>query len=362
MKILVISDYSGNPHMHRPEIEGLIGLHNYDNVTLQVATNAESYHGKQLKELGIKVYDFVPKKKIGRKEIAFIKTMLGSFDPDIIYAVNNKAISNSIIATKNHRAKVVAYRGAGKIYWYDPTFYLTYLNPGLSAVICLSKAVEAVVKKQNWYRNINTSVVYKAQREEWFEGVDAADLSEFGIPKNAFVVGSVANYRKTKGFEYLLKSAEYFPENLPIYFLLIGKDTDMRKMQALAKNSPYADNIKLVGHRKDILNLTKAFSTSVLASTKIEGLGKSIMESMAYAVPPIVTDSGGPIELVDNGESGSVIPMKDSKAIADAIMFYYQNEENRKQAGENAQKKLFNEFTVEIMSQSLFKAFSAILN
>ncbi len=362
MKILVISDYGNNPHIHRPEVEALLGLRQEYTVELAFATNAQSHHGKDLIEAGLKVYDFVPDKKISGSAIKRIKEMVAEYKPDIVYAVNNNAISNSIRALKKSEIKLISYRGAGKIYWHDPTYYLTHLNPRIDATICLSNAVEKVVKKQNWYRKINTFVAYKGQRKEWFQGVESADLDELGIPRNAFVVGKVANLRKTKGFDYFINSANYLPKGLPIYYVLVGLGTDSDLMKQLSKESNYKKNIKLLGHRKDILPLTKSFSATVLASTKIEGLGKTVMESMALGVPPIVTDTGGPTELVENGDSGLIIAPRDAKAIAEAIMYLYNNYDKRLEMGLKAQKRLFEKFTVENNTKALYNAFYKILH
>ena len=43
------------------------------------------------------------------------------------------------------------------------------------------------------------------------------------------------------------------------------------------------------------------------------------MEAMCLAVPCIVTDTGGLVELVENGKSGLVVEKGNARAIADAI-------------------------------------------
>jgi len=57
----------------------------------------------------------------------------------------------------------------------------------------------------------------------------------------------------------------------------------------------------------------------VLPSLRREGLPKTVIEAMAYAVPPIVTNVGGSPELVEHGRSGLVVPPGDAGALADAI-------------------------------------------
>ena len=56
-----------------------------------------------------------------------------------------------------------------------------------------------------------------------------------------------------------------------------------------------------------------------------EGLGKVMLEAMAQGVPPVVTSAGGACELVLHNHSGLIIPPGNPKALADAIIFLYEN-------------------------------------
>ena len=69
---------------------------------------------------------------------------------------------------------------------------------------------------------------------------------------------------------------------------------------------------------------------------------------MSAAVPPIVTNSGGSPELVEDDVSGIVIPVKDSQAIADAIKKLYLDESLRKSMGQKARERIKLKFNNEI--------------
>jgi glycosyltransferase involved in cell wall biosynthesis len=76
-------------------------------------------------------------------------------------------------------------------------------------------------------------------------------------------------------------------------------------------------------------------------------LSRAIIEAMAYGVPPVVTDSGGSPELVADGVSGFVVPVKDSKALADAIERLYRDPELRKRLGRSARERIATDFRNE---------------
>jgi glycosyltransferase involved in cell wall biosynthesis len=68
---------------------------------------------------------------------------------------------------------------------------------------------------------------------------------------------------------------------------------------------------------------------------------------MAYGVPPIVTDCGGSPELVVNGVSGMVVPVNDSRAIAEAAERLYRDTEFRKRLGRAARERIATDFRSE---------------
>lgn len=67
-----------------------------------------------------------------------------------------------------------------------------------------------------------------------------------------------------------------------------------------------------------------------------EGLPIAILEAMAYSHPIISTPVGGIPEVIKTGENGILVKPGDTKAIADAIKFYIENNEAIKSQGDKA--------------------------
>lgn len=67
-----------------------------------------------------------------------------------------------------------------------------------------------------------------------------------------------------------------------------------------------------------------------------EGLPIAILEAMAYSHPIISTPVGGIPEIIKSGENGILVQPGDTKAIADAIKFYIENNEAIKSQGDKA--------------------------
>lgn len=73
-----------------------------------------------------------------------------------------------------------------------------------------------------------------------------------------------------------------------------------------------------LGHREDIPALLRAADIFVLPSYR-EGLPRSVIEAMASGLPVIAADIAACRELVRPGETGVLVPVRDSDALASAI-------------------------------------------
>ncbi len=187
--------------------------------------------------------------------------------------------------------------------------------------------------------------IHKGHDLAWYQETPA-DLAPFGIPKDAFVAGCIANIRPRKGIDVLIDSARFLPKDAPIHFLLVG-NMNSEKLQRQIAESPFRDKIHLTGYRKDAPALMAACNISVLPAIKREGLPKAVIESMVYGTPAIVTDSGGSPELVVHNQSGIVVPPGNAQAIAEGILELYEHPEKLQDMGSAARERIRNDFRNE---------------
>jgi len=350
IKVLVISDYV-DIHSSRPEAEIYIGLAKL-NFEIEIMTVPESPYIDKFEAAGIRVIKFHPKKKFDRKETSFIRETLINGKYDILHLYNSSATISGIRAAKNIRVKIVLYRGVpGHIHWYDPSLYLKYFHPRVDKIVCNSKGVEDVFHKQLFFNKNKVITINKGHKLEWYQHIKPIDRKELGIPENDFVVIFVGNNRPVKGVPYLLNAFDHIPAELPIHLLILGMDMDNEINMHIVNNSPNRERIHFLGFRKDALSVVAASDTLVLSSINLESITKSVFEAMSLGVPPIITNLPGNREFVDENKSTAlVIPIKDSIAIAEAILKLYNNPEMRKEMGKNCIKhidtKLSNKTTV----------------
>ena len=344
MRLLAITSSIGAVTNVRPEAEIFIGLKRA-GVDVTVMTEADTVYIEPMRRAGIRLIDFAPQRKWSVEAIRRIRAELKD-GYDAVYAFNNKAIANTVLAAIGLPVKVITYRGqTGNISRWDPTAYLTHLNPRVDAIFCVAEAVRQSLLSE--VRDPSKVVtIYKGHELSWYD-VTAADLTTVGLPADAFCVVCVSNYRPRKGIDVLVDSAAFLPEAIDVQYLLIGSGMDGPELAERIARSPRADRFHTLGFRHDSLALVAAAQVSVLPAIKREGLPKTVIEAMACRVPPIVTDTGGNAELVQDGESGIVVPPGDARAIARAITRLHDAPDLRARMGEAARARIGASFRVD---------------
>jgi glycosyltransferase involved in cell wall biosynthesis len=99
----------------------------------------------------------------------------------------------------------------------------------------------------------------------------------------------------------------------------------------------------------------------VAASGDAEGFGMVFIEAQAMGLPVVSTLSGGIPEAVKNGETGLLVPERDSAALAEAILRLMQDEELWQQYSLAGRKNVVNHFNLAQQTGRLENLFEQLL-
>ncbi|PCH59824.1 MAG: glycosyl transferase family 1 [Gammaproteobacteria bacterium] len=326
MNILVFTASDSSFNSLRPEAEIFIELVKRGH-KVTIITHADTEYGKRYAEHGITVIGGAPKKKICRDSIALVKSQLAKQSYDILFATNSKSIPNAAFAAKGSKVKLVTYRGtAGGLYRHDPSAYLTHLHPRVNGIICVSEAVRQDVIKRVWKNKQNVVAIHKGHNLDWYEQ-PPSDLSEFDIGADDFTVICAVNARPSKGLSVMLEAANSLANISNLHLLLVGKNIDKAPYAEQIANNDMRDRIHLTGYRHDAPQLIAASNVLVQPSVSGEGLPRAMMEAMSCGVPPVITDTGGGKEIVDDGVTGFIVSVNDADAVADRVRKLYSDPE-----------------------------------
>jgi glycosyltransferase involved in cell wall biosynthesis len=168
--------------------------------------------------------------------------------------------------------------------------------------------------------------------------------SELGFPEDAFIIGMISRLVKEKGVVEFLEAAKTLHLNNPnLYFLLIGdrlvSDHAERVTNILkSTKQELGSNIVLTGMRADIPELLSIMNLYCLPSWR-EGMPRTIIEAMMMQKPVVATNIRGSREEVESNKTGLLVPIRDSKKLADAIYKIYSNPKWAAQLGFAGRKK-----------------------
>lgn len=115
-----------------------------------------------------------------------------------------------------------------------------------------------------------------------------------------------------------------------------------------------ADGVLLAGwHDQAALpDLLRASDVVVLPSVN-ESFGQVLVEGMACGLPVIAVERGGPAEIVDDGETGWLVPPDDVAALERAILEAAGDRAERRRRGEQARGTVLERYTWAAATQQL---------
>ncbi|WP_206476907.1 glycosyltransferase family 4 protein [Microbacterium sp. KRD172] len=134
-------------------------------------------------------------------------------------------------------------------------------------------------------------------------------------------IGMLARIDPWKGQLELLEAfAATFPTGTAQLELAGGAPFEQARfaaqLQERAVELGVADRVHLLGHVDDTAALLDGWDIAVQYSTRAEPMGQNVLQYLAAGTVAVVADEGGPVEWVDDGVNGRVVPPRDVEELA----------------------------------------------
>ncbi|MBI5049486.1 MAG: glycosyltransferase, partial [Nitrospirae bacterium] len=142
--------------------------------------------------------------------------------------------------------------------------------------------------------------------------------------------------------------------------LVHSEGVNPEKIEQMVQESMMQSNVHFLGTRRDVSQVISAFDVAVMSSD-FETFSNAILEYMAASKPVVATNVGSTAELVIDGETGYLIPCRDSEAMAKAIMRLLKDKELAKKMGEAGREKVREKFTIEKMIEKYESLFAGLV-
>jgi glycosyltransferase involved in cell wall biosynthesis len=149
-----------------------------------------------------------------------------------------------------------------------------------------------------------------------------------------------------------------------VVLLVVGGDPFGRgreQLVALAEELEIDHRTHFLGIRDDVPDLLGAADLFVLPS-RWEGLGLVFLEAMAVGLPVVATRISAVPEVVQDGETGWLVPAGDPASLATALLTALDDPAERRRRGAAGRVRLEQRFGLERMLDETLAVYDEVLN
>ena len=147
---------------------------------------------------------------------------------------------------------------------------------------------------------------------------------ELGLKTEGVILGSIGDICPQKGYESLIRAfGIYARDDSAARLLIIGRTPERyrefrSRLLDLCRELGIDDRVVFTGEKMDISPWIEALDLLIHPSWR-ESFGRVIVEALAREVPVVATRSGGAEEILEDSETGLLVPQQDPQALAAAI-------------------------------------------
>lgn len=167
------------------------------------------------------------------------------------------------------------------------------------------------------------------------------------------IIGAIARLSPVKGLDIFLRAVPPLLKDFPkLQVLLVGDGSAREDLVRLAYELKVAEHV-VISHSVEDTRIPMALMKVCVSAAFREGFGLSIVEAMAAGLPVVVTDAGGPTEIVDQGRCGLLVPPGDPKAIERAVRRLLTDETLYRQMVERGKERARNFYDMKRVVQEV---------
>jgi len=182
-----------------------------------------------------------------------------------------------------------------------------------------------------------------------------------GLGDNAPVIGLLAALRPEKDVGTFLRAAAHVSTQIPdARFLVIGDGSERPSLERLAAELRLSGRALFLGDQSNVENLLASLDIAVLSSVT-ESMPNAVLEAMAVGRPVVATRAGGTHELVRDGETGYLVPVRDPEAMSEKILKLLRDPERRLAMGRAGRARVEREFSGTRMREELRTLYGSTL-
>jgi glycosyltransferase involved in cell wall biosynthesis len=175
--------------------------------------------------------------------------------------------------------------------------------------------------------------------------------AEFGVGPEEPCFGIFGTLLEWKGHHVFLEAARRVMDEIPgARAFVIGEAPERgrrygEELHRLVERLGITDRVVFTGFRADVPELMQLLRVVVHASVTPEPFGRVIVEAMAMGKPVVATRAGGPLEIIEDGVSGHLVPADQPEAMARSIIRLLSDPEHAARTGRRGRQEVITRFS-----------------
>lgn len=182
-----------------------------------------------------------------------------------------------------------------------------------------------------------------------------------GLPEDGFFIGIAATLRSWKGHRYLLDAWAGMARADADRLLVVGDGPGRDNLRRQADELGISDRVCMPGNQSDVAPWLAAMDVFALPSYANEGVPQAIMQAMATGLPVVSTPVGSIPEIVADGETGILVPPRDTEALRAALARLAADPELCRRLGTAASAQARQRFADGLMLDRMEAIFGRVL-
>ncbi len=175
------------------------------------------------------------------------------------------------------------------------------------------------------------------------------------------IVGAVMSLLPKKNPLLMVESAARVVKQIPSARFFIAGDGPLREeVQKRIDELGMGSAFRLLGIRRDIPELLRNIDVLALCSDR-EGCPNVVLEAMASGLPVVATEAGGTDQLVKDGLTGRLVPIRDSEAYTRALLDVVGDPEKGRKMGGAGLQLVRERFSLERMVGTTQELYARLL-